>query len=374
MRRIPGSVLVLVALVTVGCDRNIEPFDPNEKVEQPDLSKIFPEGAERSGDAQALRGEMPPAEEPAAPAPAERRRRSPARSASRPDLAGRVPTGAVLFLIARTGGGGPPTAVRRIADPSFPLEFEIGPEDRMIEAMPFDGPFELMARVDADRNAMTRNPGDLQGAAEGRFAPGASEIEIVIDEVALSVALPRAWQILRTERLQDCTVFRVTRTLARSPSSGDAAPLLRRSRPSAWVNVVAITRARRGRDGAPVSRTARARSRSRSRAESSIRARARPHAAARELLEETGYRGGARRAARQPEPEPGALRRIASTPSWPRDVERVGEVANEATEETVVELVPRRRAAGACAARARSTTRWWWRRSTGASLARRSGR
>lgn len=182
MRRIPGSVLVFLALLAAGCDRNIEPFDPNEKVERPDLSKIFPEGAERSGDAQALRGEMPPAEEPAAPAPAGG---APLTGTIRlsADLVGRVPSGAVLFLIARTGGGGPPTAVRRIADPSFPLEFSIGPEDRMLEAMPFDGPFELMARVDADRNAMTRNPGDLQGAAEGTFAPGASEIVIVIDEV-----------------------------------------------------------------------------------------------------------------------------------------------------------------------------------------------
>jgi hypothetical protein len=30
---------------------------------------------------------------------------------------------------------------------------------------------------------MTRNPGDLQGEAEGSFAPGAQDIEIVIDEV-----------------------------------------------------------------------------------------------------------------------------------------------------------------------------------------------
>jgi cytochrome c-type biogenesis protein CcmH len=99
------------------------------------------------------------------------------------DLEGRVPAGAVLFLIARTGGGGPPTAVRRIPDPRFPLDFEIGPDDRMLDAMPFEGPFQLTARIDADRNAMTRNPGDLQGEADGSFAPGASRIEIVIDEV-----------------------------------------------------------------------------------------------------------------------------------------------------------------------------------------------
>jgi cytochrome c-type biogenesis protein CcmH len=100
-----------------------------------------------------------------------------------PDLAARVPEGAVLFLIARTGGGGPPTAVRRIADPSFPLDFEIGPGDRMMEGVPFTGPFQLSARVDADQNAATRNPGDLQGQTRERVAPGASGVELVIDQV-----------------------------------------------------------------------------------------------------------------------------------------------------------------------------------------------
>jgi len=176
--------LVLLGLATTlsACDRNIEPYDPNEVVAKPDLSKIFPEGAERSGDAQAMRGAMPGPEPAAAPSPAGG---EPLSGTIRiaDELEGRVPDGAILFLIARTGGGGPPTAVRRIEAPSFPLEFTIGPDDRMIAAMPFEGPFQLTARVDADRNAMTKNPGDLQGDADGSFAPGAREIEIVIDEV-----------------------------------------------------------------------------------------------------------------------------------------------------------------------------------------------
>lgn len=182
--RIPGILAVLVVLAAApGCNRNIEPYDPNEKVETPDLSKIFPEGAERSGDAQALRGAMP-GPEAAAPARAPRSGEPLTGTIRIADsLARRVPNGAVLFLIARTGAGCPPTAVRRIEGPSFPLEFEIGPDDRMIDAMPFDGPFSLVVRIDADRNAMTRNPGDLQGEAQGSFAPGASGIEIVIDEV-----------------------------------------------------------------------------------------------------------------------------------------------------------------------------------------------
>lgn len=182
MRTNPAVALLLLLALALACDRNVEPYDPDEKVETPDLSKIFPEAAERAGDGEAMRQAMPAAEAPVAPAP---RGGAPLRGTIRlaPGFEARVPSGAVLFLIARTGGGGPPTAVRRIPEPSFPLEFEIGPGDRMIEAMPFDGPFQLSARIDADRNAMTRSPGDLQGEANGSYAPGDEDIEIVIDEV-----------------------------------------------------------------------------------------------------------------------------------------------------------------------------------------------
>jgi hypothetical protein len=175
-------VLVSCALAVFACDRNIEPYDPNVQVETPDLSKIFPEGAERSGDGEVLRGVMPEAAAPVAPPPGAEGEPLSGTIRITSELEGRVPAGAVLFLIARTGGGGPPTAVRRIPSPRFPLDFEIGPDDRMLATLPFAGPFQLTARIDADGNAMTRNPGDLQGEAEGSFAPGASDVAIVIDE------------------------------------------------------------------------------------------------------------------------------------------------------------------------------------------------
>jgi hypothetical protein len=73
--------------------------------------------------------------------------------------------------------------VKRVASPRFPLEFEIGPDDRMIDTMPFSGPFRLSARIDADGSATSRNPGDLQGEVSGRVDPGATGVELVIDEV-----------------------------------------------------------------------------------------------------------------------------------------------------------------------------------------------
>jgi hypothetical protein len=179
-----GAALLLAA----GCDRKVEPFDPNEKVETPDLSRIFPPGAERApqdapGGAGAMARGAPPPGVPGADAAAAAGEPIRGRIVLDDALRGRVPRGAVLFLIARASESGPPTAVKRIPDPSFPFDFEIGPDDRMIQGMPFTGPFQLTARIDADGNAVTRNPGDLQGTSAGRVAPGTQGVELRIDQV-----------------------------------------------------------------------------------------------------------------------------------------------------------------------------------------------
>jgi hypothetical protein len=197
------SLLLLagaVALSGFACDRRIEPFDPDEQVAAPDLSKIFPPGAERApadgslssamggqeaeGSRMGGRGAAPQGGAAAVSASAESEG-APIRGriVLAPELAERVPAAAVLFLIARAGEAGPPTAVKRVASPRFPLEFEIGPDDRMIDTMPFSGPFRLSARIDADGSATSRNPGDLQGEVSGRVDPGATGVELVIDEV-----------------------------------------------------------------------------------------------------------------------------------------------------------------------------------------------
>ena len=91
----------------------------------------------------------------------------------------------VLFnhMNARPGASGPPLAVKRVPSPRFPLDFSIGPEDRMIAAIPFAGPLRVTVRIDSDGNATTRSPGDLQGAAEGTYAPGDRGVSVVVDEV-----------------------------------------------------------------------------------------------------------------------------------------------------------------------------------------------
>jgi len=185
----PRRLAILLALVSLaGCDRNIEPFDPNEQPAQPDLSRIFPAGAEQP--AQAGPPSLPPvpggrgAPPLAAEAGPEGEDGPPisGRIEIPEALAARAPAGAVLFLIARRGPG-PPVAVQRIAAPRFPLEFTLGPGDKMVPTIPFAGELTLSARLDADGNAMSRSPGDLQGAAAAAAAPGATGVAIVLDEV-----------------------------------------------------------------------------------------------------------------------------------------------------------------------------------------------
>lgn len=180
------ALAIALLLALVACDRKIEPFDPNEQPAEPDLTRIFPEGAERAAQAEPGLPAAPGSGRGAPSLPSET-----ASAEAGAPIEGTVvlgpgleaPPGAVLFIIARMGEGGPPTAVKRLPDPHLPLAFRIGPEDRMIQAMPFTGPFRLSARLDGDGNAASRSPGDLQGAIDEPVAPGATGLELVLDEV-----------------------------------------------------------------------------------------------------------------------------------------------------------------------------------------------
>jgi hypothetical protein len=190
LKRPDAAGLCLALVMLAGCNRNLEPFDPAEQPRQPDLSRIFPAGAEGPEIAQNAPTEMPPPPgmpgmpgmqggEESADTGGE-----PIRGTLRvaPELASAQPAGAVLFLIARTNQPGPPLAVKRIEGPRFPLDFEIGPDDRMIKSRPFVGPLQITARLDADGNATSRTPGDLQGTAKSAVNPGDSGVELVLDE------------------------------------------------------------------------------------------------------------------------------------------------------------------------------------------------
>jgi 8-oxo-dGTP pyrophosphatase MutT (NUDIX family) len=147
---------------------------------------------------------------------------------------------------------------------------------------------------------------------------------------------PRRWNDLETEALQDCAVFRVSRTLTVSPHTGERHRFFRIDSAD-WVNVVPVTTAgeivmvRQYRHGlrdvtleipggmvdpgeSPAA------------------------AAARELLEETGYRGARLEEIGSVNPNPALFgNRVFSFAA--HGCERVAEIRNEHTEETVVELV-----------------------------------
>jgi 8-oxo-dGTP pyrophosphatase MutT (NUDIX family) len=149
---------------------------------------------------------------------------------------------------------------------------------------------------------------------------------------------PKRWTPLQTELLQDCAVFQVSRVHTRSPRTGRVHPFFRIDA-SDWVNVVPLTlggdvvMVRQYRHGSgevtleipggmvdPGEDPARA--------------------AARELIEETGFRATEIVPIGVLNPNPalfGNRLHVFAAPG----AERVAEVRNEGTEETRVELVPR---------------------------------
>jgi len=162
-------------LLALACDRRLEPFvapeDEPARLERP----VRVPGLENP--APRARMPMGPPEAPAADA-----------GASGAPISGRVLAGAgvaeggegVLFVIARSGGAGPPLAVRRLPIGPFPLAFEIGPADVMIAGRPFRGPITLSARVDRDGNPMTRDPGDALAVLAAPVEPGAHDVELTL--------------------------------------------------------------------------------------------------------------------------------------------------------------------------------------------------
>jgi cytochrome c-type biogenesis protein CcmH len=177
-----GRLSLLIGLMGLACDRNIAPFVPGEEPRQPDLSRIFPVPEDDVSPAGALRAD------PSRRATSEANPRDAARSGA--SIRGRIrlaesaaSASGTLFVIARPQGNdaGPPLAVLRIPDPSFPLDFEIGPDQLMIPGMSFEGPIDLTARLDRDGDAMTRNQNDPQTRTAEFANPGDVGLELLLD-------------------------------------------------------------------------------------------------------------------------------------------------------------------------------------------------
>lgn len=81
-----------------------------------------------------------------------------------------APASAVLFASVRAGGG-PPSAVKRIPLPSFPLEFTLGPGDTMM-GQPLPEAGTLKIQLDADGDVGSQGPQDLVAQAEASLGQG----------------------------------------------------------------------------------------------------------------------------------------------------------------------------------------------------------
>ena len=177
---------VFALFAVVACDLRVEPFVPLE--EEPPASErpVRIPGLEQGKPRTAV----PPMSNRAGAAPG-----GPAAGgAGGPEIRGTielapgVPAGGpgVLFVIARSGVGGPPLAVKRLPVGPFPLEFSLGPGDVMMQGRLFEGELTLTARVDRDGNPLTRGQEDLSGTAPGPVTPGQTGISIRLSPASAS--------------------------------------------------------------------------------------------------------------------------------------------------------------------------------------------
>jgi 8-oxo-dGTP pyrophosphatase MutT (NUDIX family) len=148
------------------------------------------------------------------------------------------------------------------------------------------------------------------------------------------------WEEVERELLQDCRVFTVSRMTSRSPHTGKAHPFYRIDS-SDWVNVVALT---------PQDELVMVRQYRHGEGRVTLEipgglvdpGESAATAAARELLEETGYRAESVARLGVVNPNPALFGNRTET-FVARGARRVAEIENGQTEETIVELVPRDR-------------------------------
>jgi hypothetical protein len=99
-----------------------------------------------------------------------------------PELKGKASAGDTLFIIARKGTSGPPLAAKKLSVSHFPLKYTLGPENVMMQGMPWEGELQIIVRVDKDGNATTKSPGDIMGTSKQLVKVGSKDADITLDQ------------------------------------------------------------------------------------------------------------------------------------------------------------------------------------------------
>lgn len=94
------------------------------------------------------------------------------------------PAGSPVFVIAKPESGGPPFAVRRYDGVKAPFAYALGPDNIMMAGTNAPRKLVVSVRVDQDGDAMTRQPGDLEG---GPSAPVSAKgaVDVTVDRPAV---------------------------------------------------------------------------------------------------------------------------------------------------------------------------------------------
>jgi hypothetical protein len=93
-------------------------------------------------------------------------------------------SGFTVYIIARRADQpGPPLAVSRITEPDFPLEFRLDEKNMMIPGFPSSGETLIIeARLDADGDPITKEPGDVYGFSAGPVKAGSDSVSVVMNK------------------------------------------------------------------------------------------------------------------------------------------------------------------------------------------------
>ncbi len=92
---------------------------------------------------------------------------------------GDLPTGTLFIIARRSPAGGMPAAVKKIDNPTFPLEFTLGPSDMMMGG---EWPEQvwLDVRLDEDGNAMSKSDQDVNAQMQGPLTGVQTELSVVL--------------------------------------------------------------------------------------------------------------------------------------------------------------------------------------------------